>query len=63
MCHGFSMSLAQSASEILHSVVYLVRHCPDVEDLLLSCHKQSFSVPSDAAFIEALVCEGHAWNF
>ena len=63
MCHGFSMLLAQSASEILHSMVDLVCHCPDVEDFLLRCHKQSLSVHSDAAFIEPLVCESHVCNF
>ena len=44
------MSLAQSASGIMHSVRNLVFYCPGVKGLLLSCHNKSLGVCFDVAF-------------
>ena len=63
MCHGLCMLNAQAASEILHSVVDLVCHCPEAESLLLNYHDQSLGVCSDVAFIEPLTCAGHIRDF
>ena len=63
MCHGLCKLLAQPVSGILHSVAYLVRHCPGVEDQLLGCHDQSLGCRSDVAFIESLICAGHVSVF
>ena len=63
MCHGLCMLLVQTASGRLQSVVHLVRHCPGVESLLLSCLDKSLGVHSDVAFIEPLICAGHVCNF